>query len=117
MGGGGVNCNGVMSQVVYAVMSGSPSPSPSPSPNCKPSSLSFCCDHGTPCDCSKSSSASGQCSWFSYEFCCSSGVPCHCDSPFPSPSPSPSPGKSCKWNSDCPAGEKCYYPSSSASSG
>merc|ERR1719174_2752491 len=40
-------------------------------------------------------------------------------SPFPSPSPSPSPhpGKGCKYNSECPAGEKCYYPSADASSG
>merc|ERR1712226_247811 len=40
-------------------------------------------------------------------------------SPFPSPSPTPSPhpGKGCKYNSECPAGEKCYYPSADASSG
>jgi hypothetical protein len=38
--------------------------------------------------------------------------------PGPSPSPpGPSPCHQCQWNSDCPSGEDCYYPSSSASHG
>merc|ERR1711937_776917 len=38
--------------------------------------------------------------------------------PGPSPSPpGPSPCHQCQWNSDCPSGQDCYYPSSSASSG
>merc|ERR1711874_208183 len=41
----------------------SPAPTPSPSPNCAPAALKYCCDVGTPCDCSRSSSAPGQCSW------------------------------------------------------
>lgn len=38
--------------------------------------------------------------------------------PGPSPTPpGPSPCNQCQWNSDCPRGEDCYYPSSSASHG
>jgi hypothetical protein len=37
--------------------------------------------------------------------------------PSPSPSPSPSPCDACQWNSDCPAGEECYYLSWAATHG
>jgi len=38
--------------------------------------------------------------------------------PGPSPpGPSPGPGQSCQFNSDCPPGQKCYYTSSTATSG
>merc|ERR1711964_790277 len=80
---------------------------------------------GTPCDCSRSSGTEGQCSWMACSYCCSVGTPCRCNppaptpspSPAPSPAPSPSPGGDCQWNSDCPPGEDCYYPSKDADSG
>jgi hypothetical protein len=37
--------------------------------------------------------------------------------PSPAPPPGPTPCNTCKWNSQCPSGEECYYPSSSATSG
>lgn len=37
--------------------------------------------------------------------------------PGPSPGPAPSPGKHCRWNSDCPPGEECFYLSRDATSG
>jgi C1A family cysteine protease len=37
--------------------------------------------------------------------------------PSPGPSPRPSPCKKCKWNSECPSAQKCYYHSASATSG
>merc|ERR1712080_300256 len=129
----GRNECGVLKVATYAVVKGSPSPSPSPTPspshNCKAASLAYCCHGGTPCDCSRASGASGQCSWLSYEFCCNTGTPCHCSSPSPSPSPvpppspapspspPPSPCTACQWNSQCPQGQECYYPSASANSG
>lgn len=38
-------------------------------------------------------------------------------SPPTPPSPSPSPCHTCTWNSDCPSGQECYYPSRWATSG
>jgi len=47
-----------------------------------------------------------------------SGSPAPPPSPTPpSPGPGPGPGQSCKYNSDCPPGQKCYYPSWTATSG
>lgn len=37
--------------------------------------------------------------------------------PSPPTPPSPSPCHACTWNSDCPSGQECYYPSATATSG
>jgi len=54
-----------------------------PDAQCKKASHLFCCDVGTPCDCTKPRSAPGQCSGdikgvTSYAFCCDVGTPCDC---------------------------------------
>ena len=54
-----------------------------PDAQCKKSSHLFCCDLGTPCDCTKPRTAPGQCSGdikgvTSYAFCCDVGTPCDC---------------------------------------
>eukprot|EP00927_Polykrikos_kofoidii_P075011 TRINITY_DN71068_c0_g1_i1.p1 TRINITY_DN71068_c0_g1~~TRINITY_DN71068_c0_g1_i1.p1 ORF type:complete len:121 (+),score=16.19 TRINITY_DN71068_c0_g1_i1:56-364(+) len=48
---------------------------------CEKSSYVFCCEVGTPCDCTKGSMASGQCKLASYAFCCSVGTSCDCTLP------------------------------------
>jgi len=49
--------------------------------NCKTSSYAFCCEVGTPCDCTKGTTSPGQCKPESYAFCCSVGTPCDCSQP------------------------------------
>jgi len=48
---------------------------------CKTASYAFCCEVGTPCDCTKGTTAPGQCKPESYGFCCSVGTPCDCSQP------------------------------------
>eukprot|EP00929_Paragymnodinium_shiwhaense_P121964 TRINITY_DN94439_c0_g1_i1.p2 TRINITY_DN94439_c0_g1~~TRINITY_DN94439_c0_g1_i1.p2 ORF type:complete len:227 (+),score=61.60 TRINITY_DN94439_c0_g1_i1:85-681(+) len=52
-----------------------------PLAQCKKTSYAFCCEVGTPCDCTKGTTASGQCRPESYGFCCSIGAPCDCSLP------------------------------------
>mmetsp|Transcript_67819 Transcript_67819/g.176524 ORF Transcript_67819/g.176524 Transcript_67819/m.176524 type:complete len:91 (-) Transcript_67819:86-358(-) len=48
---------------------------------CKSASYAFCCETGTPCDCSRGTTSPGQCQQASYAFCCSVGTPCDCAQP------------------------------------
>jgi len=52
-----------------------------PQAQCKKTSYAFCCEFGTPCDCTKGTTAPGQCNAASYAFCCSVGTPCDCTQP------------------------------------
>lgn len=52
-----------------------------PQAQCKKASYAFCCELGTPCDCTKGTTAPGQCVAASYAFCCSVGTPCDCTQP------------------------------------
>lgn len=48
---------------------------------CKKSSYSYCCEIGTPCDCTKGVSTPGQCKEGAYAYCCSFLTPCDCTQP------------------------------------
>mmetsp|Transcript_37359 Transcript_37359/g.112776 ORF Transcript_37359/g.112776 Transcript_37359/m.112776 type:complete len:119 (-) Transcript_37359:280-636(-) len=49
--------------------------------NCASAAYAFCCEIGTPCDCTKGTTAAGQCKPESYGYCCGVGTPCDCSQP------------------------------------
>eukprot|EP00658_Telonema_sp_P-2_P012991 TRINITY_DN14937_c0_g1_i13.p1 TRINITY_DN14937_c0_g1~~TRINITY_DN14937_c0_g1_i13.p1 ORF type:complete len:171 (+),score=26.57 TRINITY_DN14937_c0_g1_i13:35-547(+) len=52
-----------------------------PNTQCKKVSYDFCCELGTPCDCTKGTTSPGQCEEAAYAFCCSIGTSCDCTQP------------------------------------
>lgn len=122
-------CRQVVTPTGVTVSGSPPGPSP-PGPPPPGPSPPACHDSSSWCP----SSPNWECRWMVSSClkscgCCGGGNPSsYCPSPSP-PGPSPTPpGPSptppgpapcvtCEWNSQCPSGQDCYYPSSSASSG